>query len=761
LSASTLNFNAQGGTLDVYFKDNFAGGVSNDIYVNADADADIDKRSIFFNSGNGTINFSNGIRIEVEDGGAPIFKTGYGTVIFDGLSYMKNDLEILQGRAIFKGAAKIDGEMNIKPLAAAVFETTISSVSSVNAESGSTLSMLGGGFGELWISSITLINASLVLDIDFSRPVADRIFTSSVSIEATSLIINEINRNLWVRQSSIAIIFADSPFYAELLFNESQFRLYHYDNMAVLQYVGFNPNVYDALLKTALTHNQRESALMLKRIRNTKEGVDLTESVLIKGSPQHIRRQLDILSASFLAASIIQATQRDSRDKLYPLINPLDEKRNSNAAFIYENFWVLASFDGIKLNNKGNEIDWFKGFSREIAGGYNFIANDELMMGGFINAGSEKLRQDENRADIDNFEIGFYGGVFIPKIETRFFLTVGHHDIATERRLDMLGVSKTKADFELTTIKAGIESAYDDFEIVKPYAGLRWAVVYNEQVRESNYSQNQKEAMSALGISDDATVNAAIDRGAYQRLRGYAGLKHEKYLGKVLWHVKGELGYMFIGNGTDSEYEIHLADLGQNMDIWGLDVDPFVYGLGGGFEMPIRKNVEIFTNAGFLRSLSADLTQVNVNVGAKFYFGKRIIKESAIIEDEELSDIDEARGRRARALEAYKLKAASFDFGSSVLSQEAKGNVARIAREINRNSYRRITVEGHTDSVGTFEVNMAISTQRAQAVADELIANGVDKEKVKVIGFAFNMPTADNETAAGRMENRRVEIFVE
>jgi predicted outer membrane repeat protein len=755
LKASTLNFNANAAALEVLFKDNLAGGVSNDIYADSDS-------FIFLNSGNGAINFSNGIRIEAADGAAPIFKTGAGQVVFDGISGMKNDFDILQGRAIFKGSANIEGDMNIKTGAAAVFETTISSVSKINAEIGSALSMLGGGFDELWITSITLDRASFVLDVDFSRPCADRIFASSISIEASALIINEINRNSWVRKSSIAIIYADSPFYSDFIFNEVQFKIHHYDNMAVLQYVGFNPSVYDVLLKTALTHNQREAALMLGRIRNTKEGVNLTEEVLIKSSQQNIRRQLDILSASFLAATIIQASQRDSRDKLYPLINPLDKKSKSNA-FTYENFWILASLDGISLNNKGNEIDWFKGFSREIAGGWNFVSNDGLMMGGFISAGSEKLMQDENKADIDNYEVGFYGGVFIPMVETRFFLTVGHHEAATERSLYMLGVSKTNADFNMTSVKAGIESAYDGFEIVKPYAGLRWALIYNEQVRENNYSSNQREALSALGIDDGANPNATIDRGAYRRLRGYVGIKQEKYFGRVLWHIKGELGYMFVGNGTDSEYEIHLADLGQKMDIWGLDVDPLVYGLGGGVDMNIRKNIDLFANAGFLRSMRADLTQMNVNVGVKFHFAKRIKKSLFTAEElsSDISDIDEAKDRRGRALGAYKLKAASFDFGSSSLSQGAKENIRKIAQEIKGNPYVKITVEGHTDSIGTIEANMAVSAQRAQAVANELIANGIDKEKVKVIGFAFKMPVADNTSAAGRMQNRRVEIFVE
>ena len=72
----------------------------------------------------------------------------------------------------------------------------------------------------------------------------------------------------------------------------------------------------------------------------------------------------------------------------------------------------------------------------------------------------------------------------------------------------------------------------------------------------------------------------------------------------------------------------------------------------------------------------------------------------------------------------------------------------------------KIAVEGHTDSVGGDEYNMKLSDNRAAAVRDFLVAQGVPPSAVSSQGFGKTMPVADNATAAGRQQNRRVELVV-
>ena len=123
--------------------------------------------------------------------------------------------------------------------------------------------------------------------------------------------------------------------------------------------------------------------------------------------------------------------------------------------------------------------------------------------------------------------------------------------------------------------------------------------------------------------------------------------------------------------------------------------------------------------------------------------------------------LKQANERRQNAIASYKLQAASFELNSSVLSASAIANIERLSKEIQSKGFNRVTVEGHTDSSGNERANENLSRQRASAVYTQLVRSGIVKEKMQIIGFAAQMPIADNMTEQGRAVNRRVEIFVE
>jgi Outer membrane protein and related peptidoglycan-associated (lipo)proteins len=103
----------------------------------------------------------------------------------------------------------------------------------------------------------------------------------------------------------------------------------------------------------------------------------------------------------------------------------------------------------------------------------------------------------------------------------------------------------------------------------------------------------------------------------------------------------------------------------------------------------------------------------------------------------------------------------NFAFDSSALTQKNKENIAIFAQTVKNKNYYNITVQGHTDSVGTNEYNQKLSERRAKAVKDELVKNGIDASKIEVIGYGEEKPIADNGTAEGRAKNRRSVIFAE
>ena len=71
-----------------------------------------------------------------------------------------------------------------------------------------------------------------------------------------------------------------------------------------------------------------------------------------------------------------------------------------------------------------------------------------------------------------------------------------------------------------------------------------------------------------------------------------------------------------------------------------------------------------------------------------------------------------------------------------------------------------VTVEGHTDSIGSYQYNQRLSERRASAVRQYLIARGIASSRIQIVGYSKRRPIADNQTAEGRAINRRAEFEV-
>jgi outer membrane protein OmpA-like peptidoglycan-associated protein len=101
-----------------------------------------------------------------------------------------------------------------------------------------------------------------------------------------------------------------------------------------------------------------------------------------------------------------------------------------------------------------------------------------------------------------------------------------------------------------------------------------------------------------------------------------------------------------------------------------------------------------------------------------------------------------------------------FDTGKFNLRPEAREKLAKLSGIVLAHSGLDLEVEGHTDSTGSDDLNQTLSQQRGDAVRGYLVEQGLSDGKVTAQGFGKTMPIADNETAAGRQKNRRVEIIV-
>ncbi len=101
-----------------------------------------------------------------------------------------------------------------------------------------------------------------------------------------------------------------------------------------------------------------------------------------------------------------------------------------------------------------------------------------------------------------------------------------------------------------------------------------------------------------------------------------------------------------------------------------------------------------------------------------------------------------------------------FDTAKYTLKEPAKLALARIAGIVVSHPGLNLQIEGYTDSTGTAQFNQKLSEQRANAVRDFLMQQGINTQTMTAVGYGENYPVASNDTSAGRKLNRRVELVV-
>lgn len=101
-----------------------------------------------------------------------------------------------------------------------------------------------------------------------------------------------------------------------------------------------------------------------------------------------------------------------------------------------------------------------------------------------------------------------------------------------------------------------------------------------------------------------------------------------------------------------------------------------------------------------------------------------------------------------------------FETGKAQLKGEAFANLTKLANYLKAYPNRTLTIEGHTDNVGTLESNLTLSQQRAESVYAYLVEKGVNHNRIGAYGKGESAPVASNDTASGRTLNRRVEVII-
>jgi outer membrane protein OmpA-like peptidoglycan-associated protein len=152
-----------------------------------------------------------------------------------------------------------------------------------------------------------------------------------------------------------------------------------------------------------------------------------------------------------------------------------------------------------------------------------------------------------------------------------------------------------------------------------------------------------------------------------------------------------------------------------------------------------------------------------VGAGAGALIGKHMDKvkaeTAAQVQNATVEEVTDANG-----LKAVKVTFDSgilFQTNKYVLNSSSKNSLAKFATVMKNNKDCSIDIQGYTDNTGNDGINQPLSTNRAQSVANYLTQCGVPSNQFKNIsGFGSSNPVADNSTASGRQQNRRVEVYM-
>lgn len=182
--------------------------------------------------------------------------------------------------------------------------------------------------------------------------------------------------------------------------------------------------------------------------------------------------------------------------------------------------------------------------------------------------------------------------------------------------------------------------------------------------------------------------------------------------------------------------------------------------IGGGSGAALGAGIGALAGKGKGAAIGAAVGAA-VGSGTGALIGRRMDKQK-----KELEAIEGAKVETVQDVNNLQAIKVTFDNGilfatnKSELSAASRDALTKFANSLKNSPDTDVTIYGHTDNTGTRAVNERVSKERADAVANYLVGQGISRSRIKTEGLAYDQPIADNSTAAGRAQNRRVEVFI-
>lgn len=152
-----------------------------------------------------------------------------------------------------------------------------------------------------------------------------------------------------------------------------------------------------------------------------------------------------------------------------------------------------------------------------------------------------------------------------------------------------------------------------------------------------------------------------------------------------------------------------------------------------------------------------------VGTGAGVLIGKKMDKQQAELQEELKKQAEVEKVTDTNGLQAIKVTfngGILFPTNGTTLSSSAKTDLTKFAASLMNNPQTNVQIYGFTDDTGTLAVNERVATGRADAVRNYLLNSGVAATRLSAEGLPMQDYVASNNTAEGRAQNRRVEIYI-
>ena len=152
-----------------------------------------------------------------------------------------------------------------------------------------------------------------------------------------------------------------------------------------------------------------------------------------------------------------------------------------------------------------------------------------------------------------------------------------------------------------------------------------------------------------------------------------------------------------------------------------------------------------------------------VGAGAGALIGKKMDKQEAELKEQLAQQAQVEKVTDQNGLQAIKVTfngGILFPTNGTTLSSNAKTDLTSFANSLINNPNTNVQIYGYTDNTGSMTVNQKVATGRADAVRNYLLNSGVSGTRLSAEGLPMQDYVASNETAEGRAQNRRVEIYI-